>query len=264
MPAIYAHDRFGAEVSKRLDGDLREIINKYYPQFSIGLQGPDIFFFYRPFCRNRINKYGTLLHHVSALPFFKHALSVVRRNGRDSREYAYLMGFICHFILDSECHPYVEQMIRKTGVQHLEIEEEFEKFLLRADRRDPFAYPLAELVPTDALTAEAIYPFYGKSITRKTARKSLQYMKLVKRLFTAPGTFKYSVIRSLMKLSGKDAYCRGLLHQRQDHPACRESNKGLMERFRDAEPLAADMIVSFDESLKDGTLLNRRFDRTFE
>ena len=26
------------------------------------------------------------------------------------------MGFICHYILDSECHPYVTQMIEKTGV----------------------------------------------------------------------------------------------------------------------------------------------------
>lgn len=264
MPAIYAHDRFGAEVSGRLDGDLREIINKYYPQFSIGLQGPDIFFFYRPFYRNRINKYGSLLHHVSALPFFKHALSVVRRNSRNSREYAYLMGFICHFILDSECHPYVERMIHKTGVQHLEIEEEFEKFLLRADGHNPFSWPLADLVPTDALTAEALCPFYGKSITRKTARTSLRYMKLVKRLFTAPGTLKYNVIRFLMKTSGRDASVRGLLHQRKDHPACRETNAGLLIRFENAETLATDMIADFDESLKNGKPLNPRFDRTFE
>lgn len=45
MPAIYAHDRFGMKVSERLDGRLREIVTRYYPQFSIGLQGPDIFFF---------------------------------------------------------------------------------------------------------------------------------------------------------------------------------------------------------------------------
>lgn len=52
---------------------------------------------------------------------------MVRKRGESSREYAYLMGFVCHFILDSECHPYVEEYIEKSGVQHLEIEEEFEK-----------------------------------------------------------------------------------------------------------------------------------------
>ena len=45
MPAIYAHNRFGAEVSKLVKEDLKEIIEKYYPQYQIGLQGPDLFFF---------------------------------------------------------------------------------------------------------------------------------------------------------------------------------------------------------------------------
>lgn len=174
MPALYAHDRFGAKVSERLEGELREIVTKYYTQFSIGLQGPDIFFFYKPYTNNKIVKYGNHLHHISAMPFFHHAISVVKKKGRNSREYAYLMGFICHFILDSECHPYVEEMIGKTGVQHLEIEEEFEKLLLRMDDHDAFAYPLADLVPTDVLTAVAIYPFYSKSMTPGIVRTSLR------------------------------------------------------------------------------------------
>ena len=71
-------------------------------------------------------------------------------------------------ILDSECHPFVEEYIKKSGVQHLEIEEEFEKLLLRMDGKDPFAYPLAEMIPADGTTAEAICPFYD-DITEKTA-----------------------------------------------------------------------------------------------
>ena len=119
MPAIYAHDRFGAKVSELVNGQLKDTIHAHYTQFQIGLQGPDIFFFYRPWSKNKVNQYGTHLHGISAYPFFKHALLVVRKKGRGSKEYAYLMGFICHFILDSECHPYVEKMIGETGVQHL-------------------------------------------------------------------------------------------------------------------------------------------------
>lgn len=264
MPALYAHDRFGTKVSERLNGELREIVTKYYPQFSIGLQGSDIFFFYKPYSNNKIVKYGNHLHQISALPFFGHALSVVKKSGRNSREYAYLMGFICHFILDSECHPYVAEMIEKSGVQHLEIEEEFEKLLLRMDQHDPFAYPLAELVPTDALTAEAIRPFYSKSMTCEIVRTSLKDLKLVKKLFTAPGMFKYNLINLIMKISGKDAYYKGLMHQRYDNPVCLESNDGLLERFNGAIDIAAGMIASFDDSLQTGKPLNQRFDRTFE
>ena len=51
MPAFYAHDRFGEKVWKKTDGEIREIILKHYKQFEIGLQGPDIFFSYRPYSK---------------------------------------------------------------------------------------------------------------------------------------------------------------------------------------------------------------------
>ena len=133
MPALYAHDRFGEKVSEKSDGELKNIIFKYYNQYEVGLQGPDIFFFFGAHTDNPVVRFGEHLHNVSAAPFFANALGVIRQKGRMSREYAYLCGFVCHFILDSECHPYVEEMIKETGVQHLEIEEEFEKLLLKED-----------------------------------------------------------------------------------------------------------------------------------
>ena len=108
-------------------------------------------------------------------------------------------------------------MIEKTGVQHLEIEEEFEKKLLRMNGHDPFSFPIAELIPTDALTAETIHPFYCKGIDHKTVRASLRYMKLIKQFFTAPCPVKYRIIDVLMKLSGKYVSFKGLMHQRTDN-----------------------------------------------
>lgn len=275
MPAIYAHDRFGAIVSEQLKGDLKELVSRYYTQFKIGLQGPDIFFFYKAYSSNRVTKYGYRLHGISAWPFFNHAVSVVREKGRDSREYAYLLGFLCHFILDSECHPYVREMIEKSGVQHLEIEEEFEKKLLRADGKDALAYPLWELIPTDRQTAEAIAPFYrtGKiyrksggyrKIHPQVVRTSLKWMRRVKRLFWAPGIMKQELINSALKLSGRYGKLKGLMLQRVDNPRCQESNQGLQQRFDDAVEVAVNMIGSFDDTVCQGTRLNRRFNRTFE
>ena len=53
MPAFYAHERFGKKVWQQTEGDLKEIIRSHYPQFRIGLQGPDIFFFYRLYTNNK-------------------------------------------------------------------------------------------------------------------------------------------------------------------------------------------------------------------
>lgn len=264
MPAIYAHDRFGREVAGQLDSELKTIIEKYPAPYAIGLQGPDLFFFYRSWSKNRVNQYGVHLHKISALPFFEHALQVVKAYGRDSREYAYLMGFICHFILDSECHPYVEQMIAKTGVQHLEIEEEFEKLLLRMDGKDAVAFPAATLVPADKRTAAAIAPFYAGSIGTREALQSLRDLRTIKKLFCAPGAFKQGLINTAMKLLRQYDKMKGLMYQRVDNPACRETDEGLKLRYDGAIAVAAEMIQSFDESLRTGAKLNPRFDRTFE
>ena len=85
MPALYAHYRFGARVSRRLDGDLKDIVKKYHAQFVIGLQGPDLFFFYRPWSLNRVSKYGYRLHSLSAAPFFEHGISDQGHWGRQEK-----------------------------------------------------------------------------------------------------------------------------------------------------------------------------------
>ncbi len=259
MPAFYAHHSFGDKVYKRLSGELKNTVESHRPQFDIGLQGPDLFFFYRPYCSNAVTRYGNAVHAESALPFFKRAVASV--SIRDSNEYAYLLGFICHFILDSECHPYIDEMIKTTGVSHIEIEEEFEKHMLRLDGKDALGYPIWKLVPTDTATAVAILPFYD--VTLEEIKKSLSGLRFVKKLFTAPSPIKQAVINNIIKAVGKYDQYKGLMNQRIDNPACIETNNGLSKRLEDAVGIAADMIVSLNESLLNGTEINKRFDRTF-
>ncbi len=293
MPAIYAHDRFGREVSALLDGDVKQVIEQYYRPFQAGLQGPDIFFFYGAHTNNRVVRFGQHLHKVSAYPFFRHARAVVRETGRDSREYAYLLGFLCHFILDSECHPYVEEMIKETGVQHLEIEEEFEKLLLREDGRDPVAWPIATLVPTDEETVQAIQPFYpirreeslrelvqdtlhgGRKraarasrsrtsyIPLSVIRSSLKSMKAIKRFLTAPQPWKQDFINGVFRLTRTYAAMCGVMNQRTDNLKCEKTNQGLKLRFDEAVELAVQMIYEYDLAVRTGCELDKRLDRTF-
>ena len=134
---------------------------------------------------------------------------------------------------------------------------------LQADGKDPFAYPLADLVPADETTAEAICPFYD-DITEKTALQSLKDMRLVKKLFTAPGRLKHDTINTVMKLTGKYPYMKGLMNQHRDNLRCRKSSQELLRRFDSAVHTAVDMIYSLDETIQTGKELNKRFDRTFE
>lgn len=275
MPAFYAHDRFGkqiaGEIRNRADGGAGEtdwkgllrMIESYPAQYAIGLQGPDIFFFHRPYAPGAVAEYGHHLHRVSALPFFEKGLTVVERYGRDSGQYAYLLGFICHFALDSGCHPRIGELIAETGVQHLEIEEEFEKYLLRKDGKDPLVYPLADLVSQDAETCQAIAPFY-ENITPKIAAQSLRDLRRVKKLLTAPGRGKQGAINTALRLTGHYAQLKGLMHQRRDNPACAETNVELFSLMEQAVSRGMYLIGRFDRSLIGGEALCDDFDRNFE
>ncbi|MCD7817965.1 MAG: zinc dependent phospholipase C family protein [Lachnospiraceae bacterium] len=263
MPAVYAHDRFGIKVQEQMKESLHTIAERYHSAYQDGLQGPDIFFFYRPWFKNRVQRYGEWLHENSAAPFFRHALSIVRKYGRNSSQYAYLLGFICHFTLDSECHPYIDAQIERSGVAHLEIEAEFEKYLLHEDGFDPVGYDPSVLIYSDAGTAEAIAPFFP-SINRKTAGEALYVMQLVKKLFRTSCPVKQEALNTVMRLAGVYHEMNGLIYQRKDNPLCVESSRELQTRFEQAIPLAAALQEQFDECLRTGKSLPDRFHRTFE
>ncbi|MCD8337307.1 MAG: hypothetical protein LUD18_08545 [Lachnospiraceae bacterium] len=174
-----------------------------------------------------------------------------------------MLGFICHFTLDGECHPYIVEQIRRSGVAHLEIEAEFDKFLLKENHLDPVGFRSAELVYTDAGTAAAIAPFFP-SMDENKVQDSLRGMRFVKKLFCAPGALKQGTINSILRLIGQYHAMNGLMNQRKDNPACAESNTELRRRFEDAIPLAVSLQTQFDQCLRTGVKLPERFHRNFE
>lgn len=263
MPALYAHNRFGADVVEQLDVELQTILKKYYTQFRIGMQGPDIFFFYRPLFHTPVSKCAGDMHDENADKFFENAVKVIERKGRNSREYAYILGFICHFALDSECHPYVEQMVEQIGVGHMEMEGEFDKFLLRADGKNALSFPIAKYIPTDDMTVETIYHFFPE-MSRAEIKESLKTYKLAKRVFTAPNKWKQRVINTLLRIAGVYKKYYGLMHSYDDNPKCQKTNQGLEKRYNKAILVATELIQSYDERVQKNAPLSERFQRTYD
>ena len=141
MPSLYAHHSFGKEIYKKLPEDLKQIIRKYPNAFNAGLQGPDFLFFYRPFIKCGPNKLGRSQHSQPFCDFLERVRPVIRKKGKDCGEYAYLLGFICHFMLDSESHTYVNKKAKEPGYNHLVMEIEFDRYLMKKDGRNPLLYP---------------------------------------------------------------------------------------------------------------------------
>lgn len=132
MPSMVTHDLFGRMVLARLNEDIKNIILKYPKPFHMGLQGPDILFFHNPLGKSVVSDRGFAMHQEKASDFFNQALEMMKEKDKDSPYTSYLYGFICHFILDSECHPYIAKVIDERKMDHNEIESEFDKYLLKA------------------------------------------------------------------------------------------------------------------------------------
>ena len=199
MPAVYAHALFGRKVYKSLEGECKDTIKKYKKYYVLGLQGPDILFFYRPFYHNKFNRIGVRIHHETFDVFVREAGKVIKIYGIDSPEGAYVLGFICHYMLDSACHPFVIEEIERTGIDHISIESEFEKDLMFNDGRNPYTYDLRKLLPYDKSMAEHISRLYS-GVTPAGINEAVRFMRLGKYLLNYGNKTKARVAMFFIKL----------------------------------------------------------------
>jgi hypothetical protein len=103
MPACAAHYQFGRDMLSRMDEKTRSCALAYKREYDWGLQGPDIFFFYKPCRRTKIREYGIARHNEPAAGMFAPILAKPRENAALS----YLLGLIGHYALDKSIHPYI-------------------------------------------------------------------------------------------------------------------------------------------------------------
>ena len=166
MPTTYTHDAFGRKVYKSLQGDLQELIHRHIQLYRIGLHGPDILFYYG-LRKNYVNQTGVRLHGEIAYPFFEQGIRLVRKN-QDDALLVYLLGFACHFMLDSTCHPYIYHI--EDQVSHTIIEKEMDRRMMKKDGLDPLTYfPARGIIPS-CENAAVIQKMFPELTTRQMER----------------------------------------------------------------------------------------------
>ncbi len=201
------------------------------------------------------------MHEEPGRVFFDRARRVVHCEADRDAALAYALGFVCHFALDSTCHPYVEQFTRESGVTHCEIETEFDNMLLRRDGYDPLKFFTASHIHPSEQNAKAIAPFY-EGISEQVALDSLKGMISVHRLLQASNPVKRWVVLTGMKVVGKYDMLHGLVADPQPNPKCVESGKRLEELYAQALPLAETLILEFVAKLDTDQPLSKAFDHT--
>lgn len=160
-----------------LSPKLQTKIRPYMNYYNIGVHGPDILFYYRSFSKNAVNQYGVKVHDEPMRCFLEHAFSVFKKQRRKNAAFAYLAGFMTHYILDSTCHPYIRRRIVETGISHAEMETDWDYLMMKRDYRNPLHYKVARHIHTGLAYASVIGPYYDISPRKISA--GLWYMKLV-------------------------------------------------------------------------------------
>ena len=262
MPTTYAHDLFGKMVYHRLDPEIQEKIKKYQTTYQIGLHGPDILFYVRPFHKNRFNQMAHRLHREEAAGFFERGRELYQKTGNEEI-LVYLLGFICHFMLDSTCHPYISEYMKKTGARHDEIETEFDRALMVRTGKDPFHYQPGSVIRIEKNSVDAISEVM-EGMSHKDIVRALMGSKFYTRLPICDSEKKRKIKLAVARILFMYRLADGRIIRGEPKDICLESTQHLTQLFLQTVPEAAAMINEYYKQRNGSDRLNVRFDRNYK
>lgn len=260
MASTFAHYKFGHLAAELLPQKIKTLITQNEELFDIGLHGPDILFYYKPYknpkTHNEVSGRGYGQHSKPAKDFFENAF-LTAKNGSDA-DMAYVLGCITHFVLDTAVHSYIQRLIENTGLSHIEAENEFDRALLVEDGYNPLTEKLCgHLNPSEdnCLTVS----HFWREISPKQIKEAINSMKrccdaLVTNSYALRGAYK-----AAFKLSRHYKQLHGLLLNRTPNPLFIESNRQLNRRLEDAIPVAKELMEDFYNDKPLGQIYNRTF-----
>lgn len=256
MPATYAHYRFGASMLSKMPADVSRTAKRHRRMFDVGLHGPDLFFFYKPIRSTKVGRLGNKFHRQTGKEFFTRACRNLRIDPSEAGQ-AYLYGVLCHFALDSHCHPLVERYSWEGIASHPRVEAEFERFLLERDgKAPPFGMQLTKHMVLTAPECDIVSRFYPGT-NADHIRDSLKGMVNIRKAMELPeGILRTAVIKTMS--AGSEVF-RDMVIQPQPDPRCEALNEELLEQYEKAGKAFPDMLLQLGAHLTYNAPLGEEF-----
>ncbi len=214
MPGFTTHYLFGVNNFRHLQrksacGALVQSIGRHKTVFQLGLQGPDIFFYHLS-SQVRKDRPGSIAHTSRTGDFLSCLIESPELFwAGDEKEIAqsYVSGFIGHYILDTQMHPYVYYMtgsgdaLKKKGyASHIALESDIDAALLmRYAKCLPSQFPSGKTISFDshtrAIVADILYFVYHNIFPELELRKpflsrAILSMQIGARLIYNPHNYK--------------------------------------------------------------------------
>ncbi|MDE7310041.1 MAG: zinc dependent phospholipase C family protein [Eubacterium sp.] len=220
MPGFTTHYLFGVNNLKQIRKKgacttLLHSIGNNKTVFQIGLQGPDIFFYHLA-SQLRATRPGSIVHKRWTGDFLKcliEAPEIFWKEEQQQTAQAYAAGFIGHYILDTQMHPYVydqtgigEELKKKGYADHIALESDMDaSLLMRYAKCLPSAFPYAKTIAFDAkkrdVTADILHYAYQTvfpelSLSKGFLSRAIHSMQIGTRLTYNPHNYKRQVLEA--------------------------------------------------------------------
>lgn len=260
MPSVYAHYRFGASLLATFPADVRKTIQRFRGLYDLGLHGPDIFYYSVPLIPSQKDYLGIKYHEQTGREFFTRVCRTVRLE-RSEALIAYLYGVLCHYCLDSILHESVKTIIQREQVKHMELETEFDRYLLEKDGKIPaYSHNLSKHLTVSAGEAETISRFYPPA-TAAAVRRNVAGMAFYTRVLSAGEGVGRTVLEKGMRLIPKEI--QGVLMKKQPNTSCVALCPELMAAYEQAVEKFPDYLEQLREHMTYSARFSEEFDRQF-
>lgn len=262
MPTTYTHDLFGKKVYRKLPDEMKRLIKENGNIFRIGLLGPDILF-YDLFDMSVVNV-GKEMHGKSAAFFFERAMARIRKK-RSRKMMAYLLGFACHYILDSRCHAYIYQLDDSGVISHTAVEKELDRYLMERTGLDPYTYYPANVLRPKVRYARTIHKLIPE-VSTESIMKSLRGIKFYTKLMVHDdGGKKRFLVSIFSKVAGKEnsEMATDFFMAKDPVPGSRVPVARLAAMFKEAVEEAPDLLLELCHLAEEPCVLSERWNRTY-
>lgn len=224
MPGFTTHYLFGVKNLRKLGQEescqeLVQHIRNYQTVFQLGLQGPDIFFYHLG-SQLRFVRPGSITHTRWTGDFLKcliEAPELFWKREHQQIAQAYAAGFIGHYILDTQMHPYVYdrtgigEVLKKKGyADHILLESDIDACLLmRYAKRLPSQFPYSRTIALDVKTRAVVvdilfyvynFVFPELSLTKGFLARGIRSMQIGTRLTYNPHNYKRQLVEKAERL----------------------------------------------------------------
>lgn len=278
MPDFWTHLIAGEEITAGIkDKEIRTLLNNNYQLFNYGCQGADFFFYkdFWPWKKSEIgSKKGEQIHSLSGKELFKELLLAYKKEEiyaqsklTDSdfkkNNLVYLLGFISHYALDRECHPFI---IKNGGrdKKHKLIEASIDIYIMKEKwNQSPSAKnPLLfyQLQEKHFANLNYFYQLIFASIIKEKLKEDLikesyQDLRKYHKLFSTNVSKKYYLFKFLNIFTSQDLsnHCYALNEKVEVWPV--ENYKQFEKHFNRGIKSAQKLIEQTLSYFKNGTSL---------